>query len=323
MTPVATEDIKSSRSKWSEEDLMQHAGQLALYQAGVQDLVQEIGKPVRVEFEIVTKTKNPVVERLYLKDGGESLDRQVKAATLVLEAVERGIYIPSPGWQCSSCRSEEALHAPARDLCPGPVSADDHRRHSGSLGDELGHDQRRPQGRSGAAKREDHLARPDSYCDRRDQPEQGPEVAPALGSRILTKSAGVVGGVDDCAVTVRLRVTWVGLTSASIWIVLDPETSGSAASKAPVDVGAGARDSAPARTVTKAVDGETTPRTVALKEDNVAPSRGSRNVRQTFGGAARSTHTGIAVVTVVGPTVADTWIRLDPLFKPTPGAVQG
>lgn len=96
-------DVKSSRGRWSQEDVLQHASQLALYWAGVQDLVRDLGKPVRVGFEIVTKTKTPVVERYYLVDGGETLDRQIKAATMVLEAVERGIYMPSPSWMCATC----------------------------------------------------------------------------------------------------------------------------------------------------------------------------------------------------------------------------
>lgn len=108
---VTVLDVKTSRARWSEEDVLQHASQLALYRAGVADLVRDIGKPVRVGFEIITKTKNPVVERLYLPDGGETLERQVKTATLVLEAVERGIYIPSPGWQCASCPYRDACRA--------------------------------------------------------------------------------------------------------------------------------------------------------------------------------------------------------------------
>lgn len=101
-------DIKSSRGKWGPDDLVQHAGQLALYRAAVADLVRDIRLPVRVGFEIITKTKNPVVERLYLEDGGETIDRQVRAATIVLEAVEREIFIPSPSKiQCSGCPFQE------------------------------------------------------------------------------------------------------------------------------------------------------------------------------------------------------------------------
>lgn len=96
-------DVKSSRNRWSLDDVRQHAGQLALYRAGVEDLVRNIGKPARVGFEIITKGKTPVVERLYLDDGGETVERQVKAATMVVEAIERGIYLPSPSWQCSTC----------------------------------------------------------------------------------------------------------------------------------------------------------------------------------------------------------------------------
>lgn len=107
-TVVNVIDIKSSRNRWSADDLVQHAGQLALYRAGIAELTRELGLPVRLGFEVVTKAKSPIVERLYLEDGGESLERQVRTATLVLEAVERGIYMPSRGWQCSSCPFQEA-----------------------------------------------------------------------------------------------------------------------------------------------------------------------------------------------------------------------
>lgn len=106
---VAVIDVKTSRSRWSDEDVTQHASQLALYRAGAADILREIGKPVRMGFEVITKTKSPTVERIYVdEDTVETLDRQIRAAKLVVEAVERGIHIPSPGWQCSSCPYREA-----------------------------------------------------------------------------------------------------------------------------------------------------------------------------------------------------------------------
>lgn len=45
---IALVDCKTSRGRWGPDDLLQHAGQLALYAAGVEELVRTIGKEVRV-----------------------------------------------------------------------------------------------------------------------------------------------------------------------------------------------------------------------------------------------------------------------------------
>lgn len=109
---VALVDVKTSRGRWDPDDLIQHAGQLALYAAGAGELVRTIGKEVRVGFEVVTKAKSPSIERLYLStDQTETLARQVKIATLVAEGVERGQFIPSPGWSCSTCAFAEACRS--------------------------------------------------------------------------------------------------------------------------------------------------------------------------------------------------------------------
>lgn len=60
----------------------------------------------------MTKAKSPSIERLYLSaDQTETLTRQVKIATLVAEGVERGQFIPSLGWSCSTCAFAEACRS--------------------------------------------------------------------------------------------------------------------------------------------------------------------------------------------------------------------
>ena len=103
-------DVKTSRGKWGEDDVAQHAGQLSLYRAAIDDLVREVGKPVKLGFEVITKTKKPFVERLYVAEV-EPLGRQIRTATVVLEAIEKGVFIPSPSWQCASCPFAEACKA--------------------------------------------------------------------------------------------------------------------------------------------------------------------------------------------------------------------
>lgn len=101
---VAIIDLKTSRSRYSIEDLKLREGQLVLYEAGVQDLVRGTGKPIRLGIEVISKAKAPTVERLYLDDTrAESLARQIRTSTIALEAVERGSFFPSPSWACATC----------------------------------------------------------------------------------------------------------------------------------------------------------------------------------------------------------------------------
>lgn len=96
-------DLKSSRSAWSDEQVLQGQDQLVLYREGLRPLIEAIGKPVKLAWEVILKQKSPRVERIELTNPPPTAERAIKTATIVLEAIEKQIFAPSPGWACASC----------------------------------------------------------------------------------------------------------------------------------------------------------------------------------------------------------------------------
>lgn len=97
-------DVKTSRGRYSASDVEERSGQLELYRAAVASLTDAFALPIRIGFEVITKSKKPIIERHYVEGSVEPLARQLKAATVMAEAIERGLFWPAlPGWYCSSC----------------------------------------------------------------------------------------------------------------------------------------------------------------------------------------------------------------------------
>lgn len=104
-------DIKSARSAWGEEQILQGRDQLVLYKEGLKGIIEAIGKPVKLAWEIILKQKVPRVVRIEVPEPLPTAERAIKTATIVLEAIEKDIYAPSPGWQCSGCPYRAACAA--------------------------------------------------------------------------------------------------------------------------------------------------------------------------------------------------------------------
>ncbi len=96
-------DIKTSKSRWSAREIDDHSAQLVLYREAVRELADELGKPVKLAYEVITKAKSPVVERYVVDREPEGIDRQRAIAILVKRAVDAGIFVPQAGWQCATC----------------------------------------------------------------------------------------------------------------------------------------------------------------------------------------------------------------------------
>lgn len=102
-------DVKSSRAKYSLDDVQEHSVQLELYRVGLAPLLKDIGLPVRLGLEVVTKAKVPTVTRHYVEEVAEPIERLTKVATVMAEAVEKDLFVPAaPGWYCGSCQFREA-----------------------------------------------------------------------------------------------------------------------------------------------------------------------------------------------------------------------
>jgi putative RecB family exonuclease len=110
-------DFRTSRSAWNVDRVEEAAPELLIYHELVKLLAG--GRPVRIEFAVVTKTKFPVLTRHEVQIDAH----QVERAKVLVQRIWRGIEacyfypVPSP-LNCTHC--------PFRDPCrdwPGPRSA--------------------------------------------------------------------------------------------------------------------------------------------------------------------------------------------------------
>jgi hypothetical protein len=108
---IAILDIKTSRTHWDADDIEAGQDQLLLYREGLADLVGATGKEARLGWIVIGKVKQPWIETIWLAEPPPTAGRPIKAATLVLEAIERGIALPNPGWACSTCAFRKACRA--------------------------------------------------------------------------------------------------------------------------------------------------------------------------------------------------------------------
>jgi putative RecB family exonuclease len=95
-------DIKTSRGKWSAEQVEDSGEQLLLYS----HLASEIspGKKLKTRFLIVTKTKEPVVEEHVREVEPTAVKRTLAGVARVWRAIESGVFYPAPSvMSCSSC----------------------------------------------------------------------------------------------------------------------------------------------------------------------------------------------------------------------------
>jgi len=74
-----------------------------IYRHAFKHLAQELKKPIVAAFKVVTKTKSPTMERFLVEETAGSIDRQVKIASVMVEGVEREVFLPSPSWAYSTC----------------------------------------------------------------------------------------------------------------------------------------------------------------------------------------------------------------------------
>jgi putative RecB family exonuclease len=101
-------DFKTSRSRWNRDHVEDAAEQLILYASLVQDLAP--GKDIGLEFMVVTKAKEPVVEQHSLRFDPQRAERTRHVVERVWSAIEAGCFYPAPSpMSCGGC--------PFRDPC--------------------------------------------------------------------------------------------------------------------------------------------------------------------------------------------------------------
>jgi hypothetical protein len=95
-------DIKTSRGKWSPEQVEDSGEQLLLYSK----LASEIspGKKIVTRFLVLTKTKEPVLEEHVAEVKPERVARTLAGAQRVWQAMQMGIFYPAPSVVgCAGC----------------------------------------------------------------------------------------------------------------------------------------------------------------------------------------------------------------------------
>ena len=99
-------DFKTSRARWSQEHVDESAGQLLLYHDLVQTLAD--GKPVRLEFAVITKTKVPTLTRHPVAVDRRQIERTKRIVHRVWTAIQTGVFYPNPSpLNCSTCPFRE------------------------------------------------------------------------------------------------------------------------------------------------------------------------------------------------------------------------
>lgn len=95
-------DIKTSRGKWSAEQVEDSGEQLLLYS----HLASEIspGKKLASRFLVLTKTKEPVIEEHIREAHPAAVKRTLAGVDRVWRAIESGVFYPAPStMNCASC----------------------------------------------------------------------------------------------------------------------------------------------------------------------------------------------------------------------------
>jgi putative RecB family exonuclease len=99
-------DMKTARSRWSAEQVRESAGQLLLYHELAKPMAE--GRPIRLQFAVATKLKNPEVQVYEVDADPQQIERMKRIAERVWEGIERRIFYPSPSaMQCPGCPYRE------------------------------------------------------------------------------------------------------------------------------------------------------------------------------------------------------------------------
>ncbi len=103
-------DLKTSRSKWSREQADDSAGQLLLYHELVRNFAPR--KRVRLQFAVLTKTKEPAVDLHEVLADHRAVDRTKRIVERVWRAIDLQVFYPAASpMQCSGCSFRERCRA--------------------------------------------------------------------------------------------------------------------------------------------------------------------------------------------------------------------
>ena len=95
-------DLKTAKSRWSDRQAEESGEQLLLYSELAKELLP--GKPLRLQFAVITKAKSPSVEMHTLQFDSARIERTRLIVERVWRAMRSGIVYPTPSpLNCSTC----------------------------------------------------------------------------------------------------------------------------------------------------------------------------------------------------------------------------
>lgn len=98
-------DFKTSRSRWNQASLQEAAPQMLLYAQLAEPIAEELGcDRIEIEWIVLTKTRQPVVERYTPAPHAAQINRVNAMVQRVWRAIAAGHFYPSPAARnCASC----------------------------------------------------------------------------------------------------------------------------------------------------------------------------------------------------------------------------
>ncbi len=103
-------DLKTSRSRWSRDQADDSAAQLLIYSELVRDFAPQ--KRVRLQFAVLTKTKDPAIDLHEVPVDVRRIDRTKRIVERVWKAIDSEAFYPSPSpMQCPGCSFRKQCRA--------------------------------------------------------------------------------------------------------------------------------------------------------------------------------------------------------------------
>ena len=105
-------DFKTARSMWADETAEDRGEQLILYAQGCEPIARELDAKVKLQFVIITKTKEPKVEAIPISIDPNRMDRSKRIITQVFTAMQTGVTYPVPSpMNCATCPFKKRCEA--------------------------------------------------------------------------------------------------------------------------------------------------------------------------------------------------------------------
>jgi len=100
-------DLKTARSRWSQGQVEDSAEQLVLYGELARELAPD--RPIRLDFAVITKTKEPAVTVHPVRVDAKRIERTKEVVRRVWRAIEARSFFPTPSpMNCTSCPCRSA-----------------------------------------------------------------------------------------------------------------------------------------------------------------------------------------------------------------------